>query len=77
MTVTPFIGVCFFDGPVSATPCSELWHRSGESLFQSFPHTIASHSHLSLDGVPQDVPQSFVQFGKIKAMVYAAQDDGA
>jgi hypothetical protein len=73
MTVTPFIGVCFFDGPVSATSCSELWHRSGESLFQSFPHTIASYSHLSLD----DVPQSFVQFGKIKAMVYAGQDDGA
>jgi len=61
----------FFEGPVRATPCTEIWHRSGESLFQSSPHTIASYRHLSLD----DVPQSFVQFGKIRTMVYAVQDD--
>jgi hypothetical protein len=74
MTVTPFTDICFFDRPVRATSYTELWRISGKSLFQSSPsHTIAAYRDLSLD----DVPQSFVQFGKIGTMVYAGQDDGA
>jgi hypothetical protein len=69
MTVTLFIDICFFDRPVRATSCTELWHRNGEFLFHSSPHKIAAYSHLSLD----DVPQSFVQFGKIRT----GQEDGA
>jgi hypothetical protein len=53
-----------------------MWCRSGESLFQSSLQigifVIAAYTHLSL----HDVPQSIVQFGKIRTMDYAGKDDG-
>lgn len=71
--MTPFIGICFCGGPVSAASYTELWHKSGEPLFQSSPQinifVIAVYSHLSLD----DVPQRFVQCGNIRTWYVLAR----
>lgn len=72
MTMTPFIGICFLTGLLGPHPAQNSDMEVVNPCSRA-PHTIAAYSHLSLD----DFPQSFVQFGKIKTMVYAGEDDGA